>query len=110
MPDPVVNPLLSAVRFAVNRTTTTTNAALDAELTRYIDAAILDLTETTSILPFTAATADALQIDAVIAYASYMFERDTARKDQYKRVYDDLKTKMLLSSKYSDLGQIGGDA
>jgi hypothetical protein len=96
--------LIDEVRFAVNRTTTATNAALETELTRYINAAVLDLTETTSILPFEPAAADDLQKEAIITYACFMFEKDTNRKAQYKQIYDDLKTKMLLSSKYSDLG------
>lgn len=98
--------LIDEVRFAVNRTTTATNAALETELTRYINAAVLDLTETTDIIPFTPETADDLQKEAVILYACFMFERDATRKEQYKRLYDDLKTKMLLSSKYSTLGAI----
>ena len=98
--------LIDEVRFAVNRTTTATNQALETELSRYINAAILDLTQTTNIKPFTALTADDLQKEAVILYACFMFERDTARKDQYKKLYDDLKTKLLLSSDYSDLGAV----
>lgn len=98
--------LIDEVRFAVNRTTTATNQALETELNRYISAAILDLTQTTNIKPFTALTADDLQKEAVILYACFMFERDTARKDQYKKLYDDLKTKLLLSSDYSDLGAV----
>ena len=98
--------LIDEVRFAVNRTTTAGNTALETELSRYINAAILDLTETTSIKSFAATDADDLQKEAIILYACFMFERDTNRKEQYKRLYDDLKTKMLLSSKYSDLGAI----
>lgn len=98
--------LIDEVRFAVNRTTTAGNSALEAELTRYINAAVLDLTETTSIKPFAAADADDLQKEAIILYACFMFERDTNRKELYKKLYDDLKIKMLLSSKYSDLGAI----
>jgi len=96
--------LIDEVRFAVNRTTTATNTALETELSRYINAAILDLTKTTNIKPFTALTADDLQKEAVILYACFMFERDTARKDQYKRLYDDIKTKLSLSSDYWSLG------
>lgn len=98
--------LIDEVRFAVNRTTTATNAALETELARYINAAIADLTKTTDIKPFTAETADDLQKEAVILYACFMFERDTARRESYKRLYDDLKTKLSLSSDYSDLGAI----
>lgn len=98
--------LLDEVRFALTRVSTPLDAAVETELGRYIDAAILDLTETTDIIEFTALTADALQKEAIIAYALYAFEKDTGRKEKYKVAYDDLKTKMLMSSKYSTLGAI----
>ena len=98
--------LIDEVRFAL-RINNTTNTALNDELNRYISAAILDLTETTDIRPFTAATADGLQKDAVIVYAEFMFEKDVARKQNYKAIYDDLKMKMSMSSKYSTLGAVG---
>ena len=98
--------LLDEVRFALTRVSTPLDTAVETELGRYIDAAILDLTETTDIIEFTALTADALQKEAVIAYALYAFEKDTSRKGKYKVAYDDLKTKMLMSSKYSTLGAI----
>lgn len=98
--------LLDEVRFALTRVSTPLDNAVEMELGRYIDAAILDLTETTDIISFTALTADALQKEAVIAYALYAFEKDTSRKEKYKVAYDDLKTKMLMSSKYSTLGAL----
>lgn len=98
--------LLDEVRFALTRVSTPLDTAVETELGRYIDAAILDLTETTDIIEFTALTADALQKEAVIAYALYAFEKDTSRKEKYKVAYDDLKTKMLMSSKYSTLGAV----
>lgn len=99
--------LSDEVRFALTRISTSLSTAVETEFTRYIDAAILDLTETTDIRAFTAANADALQKEAVIAYSLYSFEKDPTRKEKYKAAYDDLKTKMLMSSKYSTLG---GDA
>lgn len=96
--------LLDEVRFALTRIDTSLGTSVETEFQRYIDAAILDLTETTDIKTFTAENADALQREAVIAYALYSFEKDTTRKDKYKVSYDDLKTKMLMSSKYSTLG------
>ena len=98
--------LVDEVRFALTRVSTPLDTAVETELGRYIDAAILDLTETTDIIEFTTLTADALQKEAVIAYALYAFEKDTSRKEKYKVAYDDLKTKMLMSSKYSTLGAI----
>lgn len=98
--------LLDEVRFALTRVSTPLDTAVETELQRYIDAAILDLTETTDIISFTASDADALQKEAVIAYCSYSFEKDTARKEKYKVAYDDLKTKLLMSSKYSTLGAV----
>lgn len=100
--------LIDEVRFAL-RITTTDNTLLNTELQRYIDSAILDLTRTTDIIPFTAQTADGLLKDAIILYASYMFERDTTRRQSYKQNYDDLKTKLLMSSKYSTLGAVNNE-
>lgn len=96
--------LLDEVQFALTRIDTTISTAVTTEMQRYVDAAILDLTETTDIKAFTALTADALQSEAVIAYALYSFEKDPTRKDKYKVAYNDLKAKMLMSSKYSTLG------
>lgn len=93
--------LQDRVRFAVNRTVTSTNTLLEDEISRYIKAAILDLTKTTNIATFTAENADDLQQEAIILYACFMFEKDVSRKQNYKSLYDDLKTKMLLSSKYN---------
>ena len=100
--------LIDEVRFALTRVSSTLDTAVETELQRYVDAAILDLTETTDIISFTALTADALQREAVIAYCLYSFEKDTARKEKYKVAYDDLKTKMLMSSHYSTLGAVEG--
>ncbi len=98
--------LIDEVRFALTRINTQLDTPLETELQRYIDAAILDLTATTDIIEFTALTADAMQREAVIAYALYAFEKDPTRKDKYKVAYDDLKAKMSLSSKYSTLGAV----
>lgn len=98
--------LLDEVRFALTRIDSTISTSTDTEFQRYIDAAILDLTETTDIKDFTAENADALQKEAVITYALYSFEKDPVRKDKYKIAYDDLKEKMLMSSKYSTLGAV----
>lgn len=98
--------LIDEVRFALTRIDTTLGSAVETELQRYMDAAILDLTATTDIIEFTALTADALQKEAVIAYCLYTFEKDPTRKDKYKLAYDDLKTKLSLSSKYSTLGAV----
>lgn len=98
--------LIDEVRFALTRVSSQLDTAVETELQRYMDAAILDLTETTDIISFTALTADALQKEAVIAYCLYSFEKDTARKEKYKVAYDDLKTKLLMSSRYSTLGAV----
>ena len=97
--------LIDEVRFSL-RINTTNNTLVNQELTRYINAAILDLTETTDIRDFTAESADGLLKDAVILYASFMFEKDVARKQEYKTLYDDLKEKLSMSKKYSTLGAV----
>lgn len=98
--------LIDEVRFALTRLDSSIGTALDVEIQRYIDSAILDLTETTDIIAFTADNADAFQKDAIITYALYSFEKDPTRKDKYKLAYDDIKTKMSMSSKYSTLGAL----
>lgn len=92
--------LIDEVRFAL-RITTSTNTSLNTELQRYIDAAVLDLTKTTDIKNVTSSTSDALLRDAIITYACFMFERDVNRKNNYKVVYDDLKTKLMTSGFYN---------
>lgn len=92
--------LIDEVRFAL-RITTATNTSLNTELQRYIDAAILDLTETADVKNVTSSTTDALLRDAIITYACFMFERDVTRKTNYKNIYDDLKTKLMTSGKYN---------
>ena len=96
--------LIDEVRFAL-RITTTSNANLNTELTRYINSAVLDLTKTTDIKSIDVTTlSDDLLKDAIITYACFMFERDVNRKENYKRVYDDLKTKLMTSSYYANVG------
>lgn len=69
---------------------------LDTQITDLIEEAILDLTETADIKPFTTSEADGLQAGAVIAYVSYRFFND----DSYFKTYNDMKEKMALSGKY----------
>lgn len=95
--------LLDDVLFSL-RITTNTNTNLNQEITRYINAARLDLIHTTDIEDFNVEAADDLLKDAIILYCEYMYERDPSRKDAYKKCYDDLKTKLLLSHNYSSLG------
>ena len=68
----------------------------DSQITDLIESAILDLTETADIRPFTSADADALQTDAVIAYVQYRWFDD----DKYFTIYNDMKAKMAISEKY----------
>lgn len=69
---------------------------LDDEITSLIEEAILDLTETADIKPFTTDNADALQSGAVISYVSYRYFND----DSYFKAYNDMKEKLALSGKY----------
>lgn len=68
----------------------------DSQITDLVEAAILDLTETADIKPFTSADADALQTDAVIAYCQYRWFDDS----KYFTIYNDMKAKMAISEKY----------
>ena len=69
---------------------------LDSQITDLIDEAILDLTATADIKPFTTSDADAMQTGAVIAYVSYKWFND----DRFFAAYNDMKTKMALSGSY----------
>lgn len=68
----------------------------DSQITDLIESAILDLTETADIKPFTSSDADALQTDAVIAYVQYRWFDDI----KYFTIYNDIKAKMATSGKY----------
>lgn len=69
---------------------------LDGQITDLIEEAILDLTATADIKPFTTSDADAMQTGAVIAYVSYKWFND----DRFFAAYNDMKTKMALSGSY----------
>lgn len=69
---------------------------LDSQITDLIEEAILDLTATADIKPFTTSDADAMQTGAVIAYVSYKWFNE----DKFFVSYNDMKTKMALSGKY----------
>jgi len=69
---------------------------LDTQISDLINEAILDLTATADIKPFTTANADPMQTGAVIAYVSYKWFND----DKYFVAYNDMKTKMALSGAY----------
>jgi len=69
---------------------------LDTQISDLIDEAILDLTATADIKPFTTADADPMQTGAVIAYVSYKWFGD----EKYFVSYNDMKTKMALSGAY----------
>lgn len=73
-----------------------TLTAIDNQISDLIEEAILDLTETADISPFTSANADAMQTGAVIAYVSYKWFND----EKYFTSYNDMKTKMAVSGKY----------
>lgn len=94
---------IDKVRFSL-RINIVNDANLNAELQRYIDAAVLNLTNTTDIRSFEIESADALLQDCVIAYCHYRFEKDPTRQKAYKDTFDDLKTQLSCSSDYSTLG------
>lgn len=91
------------VRFSL-RIATTTNTQLNAEITRWIEEAKLDLVNTTDINDFEVEDADALLKGAIIDYCHFKFDADTSVKRAYKESYDSAKTKLLMSSEYSTLG------
>lgn len=86
------NILLPKVKLALRVSFTN----LDTQISDLINEAILDLTATADIKPFTVADADPMQTGAVIAYVSYKWFGD----DKYFVSYNDMKTKMALSGAY----------
>ena len=86
------NILLPKVKTALRVTFT----SLDTQISDLINEAILDLTATADIKPFTTADADPMQTGAVIAYVSYKWFNE----EKYFVAYNDMKTKMALSGAY----------
>lgn len=68
----------------------------DSQISDLIEEAKLDLTNTADIRTFEFDVADQLQSGAVIAYVAYKWFDD----DKYFVVYNDMKQKMALSSRY----------
>ena len=83
---------LAKVKLSLRVTSTT----FDSQIKDLIEEALLDLTQTADIKTFAYDQADALQSGAIIAYVSYKWFNDS----KYFEVYNDMKTKMALSSKY----------
>ena len=69
---------------------------LDSQISDPIEEAILDLTATADIKPFTTSNADALQTGAVISYVSWKWFNEV----RYFTTYNDMKEKMALSGQY----------
>ena len=90
----VTTAFLSKVKTALR--VSFTNTSIDNQISDIIEEAILDLSETADIKPFTSADADPMQTGAVIAYVSYKWYGD----DKYFVSYNDMKQKMALSGKY----------
>lgn len=84
----------------------TNDSAITAEIQRYIDEAILDLTKTSNIAGFTSETADAFQKGAVLSYVSMKWNesRDQSLSDKLRTVYEDYKAKMSMSTAYGTFG------
>lgn len=83
-----LNKVKSSLRVSFNN--------LDSQIESLIEEAILDMTSTADIKSFTSSDADPMQTGAVIAYVSYKWFNE----EKYFTSYNDMKTKMALSSKY----------
>lgn len=70
----------------------------DSQIEDLIEEAIADLTATANIKPFTTLNADSYQTGAVICYVQYKWFSD----EKYLVMYNDHKSKMAVSSVYSD--------
>lgn len=106
MPTPTpMEEFVAEVRFSL-RIMTATNASLNAEIQRWVNEAILDLTKTTDIKDFTIATADAMLKGAIIDYCHFKYDADASMKSFYKDSYDSAKEKLLMSSTYANVGGV----
>lgn len=68
----------------------------DSQISDLIEEAILDLTASADIKPFTTADADPYQTGAVISYVAYKWFGE----EKYFIAYNDMKAKMALSVNY----------
>jgi len=86
---------LAKVKLALRKTD---DDGFDSEIVDLIDEAIADLTSTANIKPFTSDNADSYQRGAVICYVQYKWYKD----EKFLVMYNDHKSKMAVSSVYSD--------
>lgn len=74
---------------------------IDTYIETLIDSAKADLTNTSDVnknVDF----ADPLIMQAVAMYVGYNWTVNTERSDHYKKLYDDLKGKLAVSSDYTE--------
>lgn len=84
----------------------TENEAITAEVQRYIEEAVLDLTTTADVAEFNIETADALLKGAVLTYVSMKWHesREQNITERLAVVYADYKARLAMSSKYGTYG------
>lgn len=84
----------------------TENEAILAEVQRYIDEAVLDLTTTADVAEFDVENADALLKGAVLTYVSMKWNeaREQSISERLAIVYADYKARLAMSSRYGTYG------
>lgn len=99
----IIDEAKTALRISTN------NPAITAEIERYIEEAVLDLTTTADIADFDIEQADALLKGAVLTYVSIKWNesKDQTTADRLRITYKDYKARLAMSSKY---GTYGGGA
>lgn len=80
--------------------------AIDEEIQSYIDSAILDLTNTADIAPFSNEP-NALVKTAIFTYVKAQWTRDGVEQTRLMNAYATQKATLLMSSAY---GTFGGDS
>lgn len=98
--------LLDEVKVALR--VSTNDSGIEAQITRLIAEAQLDLCKTADVSEAKAMAAepDALIKGAICCYCAFVWTTDTTEKQALKACYDDYKAKLAMSSAYS--GEGGG--
>ncbi len=93
--------LLDEVKVALR--VSTNDSGIEAQITRLIAEAQLDLCKTADVAEVYAKAADpdALIKGAICCYCAYVWTTDPTEKQNLKTCYDDYKAKLAMSSAYS---------
>lgn len=87
---------------------TTNDAGIDADVTRLINAAVLDLTKTADIAEIDAENCDDFVKTAIITYVKSKWPTYAAQSKDLIASYDLMKASMIMSEAYGTYDNRGG--